>query len=79
MKDTVLDLRGRLYRVEQQIKDYVKQASKAPSMQIAMAVECRIVGLEFRRKSIGAKLLKADHEAKQLQKQFNRKPYLKRR
>jgi hypothetical protein len=60
--------------VEKKIKDYIKQASKAPSMQVAMAVEVRIVGLEFRRKSIGAKLLKAEHEAKQLEKSFNLKP-----
>ena len=78
MKNTVLELRGRFYKIEQDIKKYIKQASKAKNMQVAMVTEVRIVGLEQIRKAISNLLRLAEHEAKQMKKDFNRKPYSQR-
>jgi len=77
MKNTVLELRGRFFAVEQEIKDYIKQAAKAKTMQTAMVTEVRIVGLEQRRRAIKRLLDVAEHEAKQMKKEHNRKPYIK--
>jgi hypothetical protein len=79
MLNSVLELRGRVYQFDAVIKGYVKQAAMADTMQEALVIEVKITGLEDKRKTAGKKLLVAEHESKQMLKEFNRKPYLKGR
>jgi len=77
MENTVLELRGRFFRIEQSIKDYIKKAGNAKTIGDSLVAEVRIVGLEGRRKAVKRLLNRAEYEAKQLKKDYNRKPSTK--
>ena len=74
MKNTVLDLRGRYWKIEKDIKDNVKAARLTKTLQATLFTEVKIQGLEAKRKAVGSLLLKAEYEVKQLEKDFRRKP-----
>jgi len=78
MKNTVIELRGRFFRIEQSIKDYIKKARNAKTMGDSLIAEVRTVSLENQRKAVGKLLNIAEYEVKQLLKDYLMKPYIKK-